>query len=282
MQRRKERARFDLKRSVRDLLDAARHTEPVQLAERQRLEDQEIERPLEQFRLLTGWSYRHSVRRYDPTYRMSIRAPRREADHRAPLDGARSPAMSRRMELQPPLGTAPTLTSEDEWLWGWDPTPGIVSVWAEQTGAPSCGGDSPTTGELVREDERFRPWVLLDRLDDLQHLGARLAPGRHRWTRSLRIASSTDPARSASSSARPTGTLLPSAVLARRLAPTRQTVGSSARARRRTTVLALPPEEQYLVATGRTYFRDLAFDDLRRLQFDLETTGLDPRAIASS
>src|SRR5262249_11746639 len=31
-----------------------------------------------------------------------------------------------------------------------------------------------------------------------------------------------------------------------------------------------------LVATGRTYFRDLAFDQLRRLQFDLETTSLDP------
>ena len=40
-------------------------------------------------------------------------------------------------------------------------------------------------------------------------------------------------------------------------------------------VLVLPPEEQYLVATGRTYFRDLPFDQLRRLQFDLETTGLD-------
>ena len=41
-------------------------------------------------------------------------------------------------------------------------------------------------------------------------------------------------------------------------------------------VLALAPEEQYLVATGRTYFRDLSFDDLRRMQFDLETTGLNP------
>src|SRR5206468_978285 len=41
-------------------------------------------------------------------------------------------------------------------------------------------------------------------------------------------------------------------------------------------VLVLPPEEQYLVATGRTYFRGLGFDDLRRLQLDLETTGLDP------
>ena len=42
-------------------------------------------------------------------------------------------------------------------------------------------------------------------------------------------------------------------------------------------VLVLPPEEQYLVASGRTYFRDLPFDRLRRLQFDLETTGLDAR-----
>ena len=41
-------------------------------------------------------------------------------------------------------------------------------------------------------------------------------------------------------------------------------------------MLALPPEEQYLVATGRTYFRDLTFDHLHRMQFDLETTGLDP------
>ena len=40
-------------------------------------------------------------------------------------------------------------------------------------------------------------------------------------------------------------------------------------------MLALPPEEQYLVATGRTYFRELSFDELHRLQFDLETTGLD-------
>jgi DNA polymerase elongation subunit (family B) len=39
--------------------------------------------------------------------------------------------------------------------------------------------------------------------------------------------------------------------------------------------LCLPPEEQYLVTTGRTYFRGLAFDDPHRLQFDLETTGLD-------
>ncbi|MEJ7728091.1 MAG: DNA polymerase domain-containing protein [Polyangiaceae bacterium] len=44
----------------------------------------------------------------------------------------------------------------------------------------------------------------------------------------------------------------------------------------RATVLSLPLEEQYLVATGRTYFRGLVFDDLSRMQLDLETTGLDP------
>jgi hypothetical protein len=30
-------------------------------------------------------------------------------------------------------------------------------------------------------------------------------------------------------------------------------------------VIALPPDEQYLVLTGRTYFRDLPFDQLRRM-----------------
>jgi hypothetical protein len=30
--------------------------------------------------------------------------------------------------------------TEDEWLWGWDPTPGIVSVWAEADGR---GGVAP-------------------------------------------------------------------------------------------------------------------------------------------
>jgi DNA polymerase, archaea type len=179
----------------------------------------------------------------------------------------------------PPLGAAPTLTSEDEWLWGWDPTPGIVSVWAEQTGRAVVWRRLPDTGELLREDERFRPWILLDRLDDLQHLGARLAPDAApdapshasityrelRGPGALRfLVSAAD------------GKALSSAVLH----------GASRRLGREIThlrelgaesVLALQPEEQYLVATGRTYFRDLAFAQLRRLQFDLETTGLDPR-----
>src|ERR1017187_9598886 len=57
---------------------------------------------------------------------------------------------------------------EDEWLWGWDPTPGIVSVWAEADGRAVVWRRLAETGELVREETRFRPWVLVDRLDYLQ------------------------------------------------------------------------------------------------------------------
>ncbi|HEU5226814.1 MAG TPA: DNA polymerase domain-containing protein, partial [Ktedonobacteraceae bacterium] len=36
------------------------------------------------------------------------------------------------------------------------------------------------------------------------------------------------------------------------------------------------PVEQYLMLSGRTYFRGITYDELHRLQFDLETTALDP------
>jgi DNA polymerase elongation subunit (family B) len=163
--------------------------------------------------------------------------------------------------------------AEDEWLWGWDPTPGIVSVWAEADGRATIWRRVLATGELVREEARFRPWLLLDCIEDLQHLGADLAqeggtgalvtwrelegPGALRFL--VRAAD---------------GKTLSSAILqgatqrlGRRVATLRDLGKES--------VLALPPEEQYLVATGRNYFRDLTFDHLRRLQFDLETTGLD-------
>jgi DNA polymerase elongation subunit (family B) len=162
---------------------------------------------------------------------------------------------------------------EDEWLWGWDPTPGIVSVWAEADGRAMVWRRVPETGELVREDETFRPWLLLDRIDDLRHLGDRLAPegtnGAEVWWRELDgpgelrfLVSAAD------------GRALARAVLRGASQRLRQPVGHL-KELGATSVLALPPEEQYLVATGRTYFRGLAFDDLRRLQFDLETTGLD-------
>ncbi len=170
------------------------------------------------------------------------------------------------------MSSAPPQRS-DELLWGWDPTPGIVSVWAEDTGRVSVWRRDAGSGALLREDARFRPWLLLDSLDDLAHLGDALrpdgddaaavryrelaGPGALRWLVSAPTARAI------------TAPLLHGASqrLGRRIASLRE-LGSE-------TYLMLPAEEQYLVSTGRTYFRDLSFDHLRRLQFDLETTGLD-------
>src|ERR1022692_4104487 len=134
---------------------------------------------------------------------------------------------------------------EDEWLWGWDETPGIVSVWAEADGRALVW--RRVAGELVREEERFRPWVLVDRAvrADGVRCEERAGPG------SLRYLVSAEDGRTLARAGR-----------------WRELGKGSA--------LVLPPEEQYLVTTGRTYFRGLKFDELRRMQFDLETTGLDP------
>lgn len=71
---------------------------------------------------------------------------------------------------------------EAEWLWGWDPTPGIVSVHAGLDGRALVWRRITETDTLVRDDERFRPWLLLDRLDDLRHLGAARGYGRSAHT----------------------------------------------------------------------------------------------------
>jgi DNA polymerase elongation subunit (family B) len=135
---------------------------------------------------------------------------------------------------------------EDEWLWGWDPTPGIVSVWAEASGHATVW--RRLAGELVCERVRFRPWIVVDRIDTLAHLGSRITITELDGEGALRFLVRADHLDVLTSAVPP---------------------GASR--------LVLAPEEQYLVSSGRTYFRDLAFDDLRRMQIDLETTGLDPR-----
>jgi DNA polymerase I len=129
---------------------------------------------------------------------------------------------------------------------GWDSTPGIVSVWAEWDGR-AIVWRRPEGGPLVREDVRFRPWALLDSLDPLG------APSGHFTYRRLDGPGALK--------------YLVHAEDGRRL--------KSLRALGKDRALVLPPEEQYLVATGRSYFRDMSLDRLHRLQFDLETTGLD-------
>ncbi len=167
----------------------------------------------------------------------------------------------------------PDARQREEWLWGWDPTPGIVSVWANERGVATVWRRSPDTGELVRETDRFRPWLLYDRLDDLRHLGVGLAahgtPGATVTYRELDGPGSLRFLLSAADWPTLTDAVLRGASerLGKRLEHVRDLDWRS--------VVVLPPDEQYLVATGRTYFKDLSFGQLRRLQFDLETTGLD-------
>ena len=165
---------------------------------------------------------------------------------------------------------------QDEWLWGWDPTPGIVSVWANEAGRAIVWRRDPAARHLLREEARFRPWLLLASLVDLQHLGTHLRPegdGASANRVTYEELDGTDGLRFLVRAH--DGRALARAVLQ----GARQRLGrpvSHLRELGAQQVHVLPPEEQYLVATGRTYFKDLPFDALRRLQFDLETTGLDP------
>ncbi|MFN0251550.1 MAG: DNA polymerase domain-containing protein [Kofleriaceae bacterium] len=156
--------------------------------------------------------------------------------------------------------SAPT-TIEDEWLFGWDPTPGIVSVWSEGDGRVHVW--RRVAGELVHEQVAFRPWMLVDavaRPDASDRISVRELAGDGE----LRFVVRADD----------TATLHAAVIRAatRRLGQHVNHVRDLD-----DSVLALAPEEQYLVATGRTLFRDLGLDDVRRMQVDLETTGLDPQ-----
>ncbi|HKV59986.1 MAG TPA: 3'-5' exonuclease, partial [Ktedonobacteraceae bacterium] len=162
---------------------------------------------------------------------------------------------------------------EDEYLFGWDPMPGIVSVWANRSGEAIIWRRD---GERITSHrERFRPWLFATSLDDLAHIGASLhstsTSGARITYRELDgdegsyryLLSSAD------------GRLLEREVLR----------GASQRLQRNVTSInqleneyhQVGPVEQYLMASGRVYFRGLSYEDLHRLQFDLETTSLEPQ-----
>ena len=149
-------------------------------------------------------------------------------------------------------------------MWGWDSTPGIVSVHASLSGKALVWRRDPATDTLVVETERFRPWILLAHLDDLR--GVTWAdcreldgPGALRY-----MVSANDGRRLIDTILRAASDRLGTPV----------SKPSELAELEPGTMLALPADEQYLVLTGRTYFQGLAFDRIHRLQFDLETTGL--------
>jgi len=165
--------------------------------------------------------------------------------------------------------------TEDEHLFGWDPMPGIVSVWANREGRAVIWRREDE--RVTCTTERFRPWVFATTLADLAQLGSALlpsiAPGGNDAIFSYRELDG------------PAGSYryLLSARDGRALE--RELVrGASRRLNRKIDSLnelqdeyyRVGPIEQYLMLNGRVYFRGMTYDDLHRLQFDLETTALDP------
>src|SRR5690349_16242625 len=69
----------------------------------------------------------------------------------------------------------PAAPDADAWLFGWDPTPGIVSVWADRAGQALVW--QRRGGQVRCAQERFRPWVLAASLADVAPLGPAPGPG---------------------------------------------------------------------------------------------------------
>lgn len=165
--------------------------------------------------------------------------------------------------------------TEDEHLFGWDPMPGIVSVWANREGRAIIWRREDE--RITCTTERFRPWVFATTLADLTNLGSALlpssAPGGNDAIFSYRELDG------------PAGSYryLLSARDGRALE--RELVRSASRRLNRKIdslnelqdeYYRVGPVEQYLMLNGRVYFRGMTYYDLHRLQFDLETTALDP------
>ncbi|TMD65148.1 MAG: DNA polymerase [Chloroflexi bacterium] len=164
---------------------------------------------------------------------------------------------------------------EDERVFGWDAMPGIVSVWANREGRAVVW--QRLEGRIAFTTERFRPWLFATTLEDLAHLGKSLLP----WD----AAGGDVAAVSYRELEGPEGSYryLLSARDGRALERMLLNGASRRLGRQVSNLNDLPetyyrvgPVEQYLMLTGRVYFRGMVYDDLHRLQFDLETTALDP------
>lgn len=175
------------------------------------------------------------------------------------------------------LHTTSSSRRENEWVFGWDPMPGIVSVWAQRDGHAIVWRREGARVLCIKET--FRPWLFAATLDDLTHLGSALIASTPAELRTDTSQISYHPLDGLPGSYR----YLLSSRDGRFLERTLLT-GASRRLERRVNSLdelsdayyQVGPVEQYLMQTGRVYFRGLAYEDLHRLQFDLETTALDP------
>lgn len=163
-----------------------------------------------------------------------------------------------------------------EYVWGWDPLPGIVSVWAGRDGRAIIWQRQDQS--VVSTRTRYRPWLFAAGLDDLAHLGSAVrqatGPDDDPPGITYRELDGDEPGYRYLLSAH-TWNTLENALLT----GARRRLGGSLNSLYdiEADYYWVGPVEQYLMWSGRTYFRGLVYDDLHRLQFDLETTALDPQ-----
>ncbi|MBE3560381.1 MAG: ribonuclease H-like domain-containing protein [Ktedonobacteraceae bacterium] len=181
----------------------------------------------------------------------------------------------------------PVASTEDEYLFGWDPLPRIVSIWANREGLAVIWRRE--AGRVICTKQRFSPWILATSLTDLAHLGASLQPASPSDTPGTPSTPRSPGAGRAVIRYRelegPEGSYRYLLFAQSGIALERAVLdGVSKRLGRPVkNINELPDDyyrvgfvEQYLMLSGQVYFRDMVYDDLHRLQFDLETTALDP------
>lgn len=140
----------------------------------------------------------------------------------------------------------------DELLYGTDPTTRIVAV--EPAGADRVlVYHRDETGRIAASSESFQPWLLATRAEPWAALRSRPHITELEGNHPLRFLVQF-----------PTWTAFGDATRAARDSSERFFDVSS-------------PVEQYLIASGRTLFKGMVYEDLCRLQLDIETTGFDAR-----
>src|SRR5436309_7479307 len=158
--------------------------------------------------------------------------------------------------------------SQDEYLFGWDPTPGIVSVWASRDGYALVWRREGARVSCTRE--RFRPWLFATSLADLAYLGSALLPANapRADTAAFSYYKFDGPEESYAYliTARD-GRELERMIVAGALHRLGRKISSLNDLEN--TYYRVGPVEQYLMLTRRVYFRAMVYDDLHRLQLDL-------------
>ncbi len=168
-----------------------------------------------------------------------------------------------------------SIASPEDWLWGWDTTPGIVSILAQHNGSVMVWRRTSLREPVVLERDYFLPWALISDLamltyPKIQYEFPEKADPTVIYAQKLQGTGALQWKLSCANNSLLERNILAGA--AQRGYPKASHIGELSK----DIVLRLPPEEQYLIASGRTYYKGLDFNDIRRLRFDIETTGLNP------